>query len=266
MGNYQQNSRLSKPYALLKTFSEEELNSFAELIKSNYLTDKEEPYLLLKSLRRYALPNSDKFTTEFQLLIFKDMYRDEIIFKDWHIEGNAIIDKQIKREIDRQKKKLNKAMNELLSYAETFLKFETIRNKAKDKNEDDYNINYDIEILLPELRKRNQVSLYERHLKANEKKLDEEKKKGINYHLKFYKIQVEKITTQFIKINNKGLAKKDNYKNLEYHLDVYYLLEKLRYHLAKITLNDRYSEKDYNSDVYDILKKKSSCLNMKKTF
>lgn len=97
--------RLSKPFALLKTFSEKELLKFEQLIKSNYLSDSEVLYLLLKSLKRYALPNYDKFENEARLLVYKAVFKNE---KTQNILEN------------KQQKKLNKTMNELLDLAEIF--------------------------------------------------------------------------------------------------------------------------------------------------
>lgn len=217
--------RLSKPFALLKTFSEKELLKFEQLIKSKYLSDNEVLHLLLKSLKRYALPNYDKFTNEARLLVYKAVFKNE---KAQNILAN------------KQQKKLNKTMNELLDLAETFLKIEAII--ATDE--------YDIELLLPELSKRNQMPLYEKHKKTINNKLRKEKIRGLKYQRQCYKIEAENARQLFI--NNK-LDKDDNYDELQIHLDTKYLLEKLQYHLAKVTLMNRYENKDFNLKPFNTL-------------
>jgi len=63
-------------------------------------------------------------------------------------------------------------MNELLNAAEKFLMFE----KIKQTNE------YDTTFLFTELIDRKQILLYSRRIKAAEKKLNLQKKRGVDYH------------------------------------------------------------------------------------
>lgn len=94
--------------------------------------------------------------------------------------------------------------------------------------------------------------LYNRRLKAVQKELDKEQKKGIVYHTNRYKLHKHKADALFIE--NK-LIKEDNYDALQYYLDVQYLLEKLNYHMAKITLQNRFAHKEFNLTPFGILKK-----------
>jgi len=89
-------------------------------------------------------------------------------------------------------------------------------------------------------------------LKAIQKELDKEQKKGVTYHTNRYKLHSLKQEALFVE--NK-LAKEDNYDVLQYYLDSKYLLDKLSYHLAKITLQNRYAHKKFNLVPFGIIKK-----------
>ena len=253
-------SRLSKPLALLNTFSQEELNNFQELIKCDYLTNKNISYLLLNSLQKFALTNCEKFKSRLLLNRLKDstskkkeMEKIELQFEKLieelkqgkfpgEIQNVVCIDvfKKDKTTGDTQSKEFNKELNKLMVFAETFLKFEAIRTTDE----------YDVELLLPELRKRNQMSLYDKHIKALEKTSKEEGREA-DYHKQRYKIEVEK--NRLLCFNNK-IGKEDNYDELQKHLDTKYLLEKLQYHLAKISLLGSYAGKVYNLKPFNALK------------
>ncbi len=225
-GHQEPKCRLSKPLALLETFSEHELLRFERLLASRYLIEKEEPYLLLTCLKKFVL-NKATFDDNLKLKVF-----------------NTIFKRKKKCEVfdTNQNKELNRELNELRVLAEQFLKIEALM--ATDE--------YDIELLLPELSKRNQMPLYEKHRKAFLKRLDSEKKQGVKYQRQFYKMEAEKARLLFIE---NQLHKEDNYDELQKHLDTKYLLEKLQYHLAKVTLKDRFGHKDFNFEPFNALKK-----------
>lgn len=225
MQNKSLGNRVSLPFELLKTFSEKELNHFEKLINSGYLSEKQGLNLLLKSLKKYAL-NYTEFTPELQVIIYKSLYKQE--------ETDIALN-------DKQKKKLSKAMNDLLALAEKFLMFERIKNTDE----------HDSTFLFPELIDRKQTLLYSRRIKATEKKLNKEKKQGVEYHNQCYYIQKEKARLLFM---NNALAKEDNYDELQYHADLKYLLQKLQYHLAKITLQRRYAQKTFKLKPIEALK------------
>jgi len=213
--------RTSLPFQLLRTLSEKELDHFEKLINSGYLSTKPDLYLLLKNLKKYVLIRTD-FTPELQCTIYKSIYDQDKI--------DQVLN-------DKQKKKLSKAMNDLLALAEKFLIFERIKNTDE----------YDSTFLFPELIDRKQLLLYSRRIKANEKKLYKEKKRGVEYHNQCYDIQLEKARLLFM---NNALAKEDNYDELQYHEDLKYLLQKLQYHLVKITLQRRYAHKTFNNNPF----------------
>jgi len=217
--------RTSLPFELLKSLTEKELHAFEKLISSGYLSIKKGLDTLLKALKKYALDRTD-FTPDIQCIIYNILFS-----KEQKAEGSLN---------NFQKKKLSKIMNELLHAAEKFLMFEKI--KSTDE--------HDTLLLFPELIDRKQQMLYSKRIKAKERKLDKIKKQGIDYHNQCYHIQSEK--ARFLFINN-VLAKEDNYDELQYHVDIKYLLQKLQYHLAKITLQRRYAHKTFNLNSFTSL-------------
>lgn len=202
---------------LLKTFTEEELNYFDEYINCTYFNSNKNLCKLLQQLRRYALC-TETFSEAIQLKVYQQ------------VSGKA--SQQFSLNL-AQKKILNKLLNSLLVLAEDFLVTKCLKTK-KDKK---------YELLFPELIERKQMVLYKRRLNAFEKKLNNEIKQGVEYHNRCYNVQQEKAKLSFI---NNVLAKEDNYDELQYHADVKYLLQKLQYHLAKITIQRRYVYKIFN--------------------
>lgn len=231
MPNKSPTFRTSLPFELLKTFTNQEFSSFEKLINSGYLAGKQNLDSLLKSLKKHALPYTD-FTPAIQCVIYNSLFDDDN-------EATEVLN-------DKQRKKLSKAMNELLDTAEKFLMFEKV------KGTDEHNT----ALLFPELINRKQLLLYSRRLKGTEKKLAAEKKRGLDYYTKCYLIQKEKARLLFL---NNALAKEDNYDELQYHTDTKYLLEKLQFHLAKVTLQRRYKHKAFNLNSFKALK---TMLNM----
>jgi len=219
-------SRISLPFQLLKSFTEKELNHFEKLINSGYLSAKQGLDLLLKSLKRHAL-HHDNFTPQLQCTVYGSLYSQE--------KTDTVLN-------DKQKKKLSKAMTNLLTLAEKFLMFEKI------KGTDDH----DSTLLFPELIDRKQLLLYSRRVKATEKKLSQEKKPSADHYTKNYLIQAEKARLYYI---TNALVKEDNYDEYQYYLDVKYILEKLNLHLMKITVLNIYADRKFDLSPYKAIKK-----------
>lgn len=191
---------------LLKTFTKKELDQFNEFVSSTYFNKNTSLTKLLKLLRHYTL-NTNGFAEDAQLKIYES------------VTGKAVAGKNLNK---AQKKELSKLMNNLLLLAEDFLVIEGLK-KQKDKKYD---------LLFPELIKRKQIDLHNKRLKVLENDLKAQKKRGTDYYTKQHKLQYHKANLLYIE--NK-LAKEDNFDELQLHLDTKYILEKLGYHLAKIT-------------------------------
>lgn len=218
-------ARVSLPFQLLKTFTDKELINFESLLSSAYLSSNKSLPALLKCLKKDALHHTD-FTAELQYTIYKALFEKEKI-------EDALS--------EPQSKKLNRLMNDLLSVAEKFMLFESL--KSTDE--------YDAMLLYPKLIDRNQLILYSKRIRAAEKKLSKETKSGFKYHNQCYQIQKEKARLSFL---NNTLAKEDNYDVLQYHLDTKYLLEKLSFHLRKITVKKIYTHKKFDLTPFQILR------------
>lgn len=217
--------RVSLPFELLKTFTEKELNSFEKLISCGYLSSKQGLHRLLKSLKKHALDHA-----EFSPLIQCNVY-------------NNLVEKEEAKDAlnNKQKNKLSKLMNELLHVAEKFLMFE----KIKGSEEHDYLLLY------PELIDRKQLLLYSKRLNATEKKLSEQKKRGIEYYTKNHDIEEEKVRLLYL---TNSLAKKDNYDVYEYYKDVKYILEKINLYLVKKTMSSLYKNKKLDLMPFNAIK------------
>ncbi len=228
-------SRLVLCVELLKSFEKDELNRFFTFINSPYFNTNKKLCQLLKMLRMYAL-DSLKFSEGIQLKVYQQVY------------GASKSQNNIS---EAEKKNLNKLLNKLLSLAEEFLVIEELKLKSESKHE----------LLFPALIKRKQMVLYNRRLKAIQRELDNEKKQGVDYHTKQYHLQQYKEGLWF---TEDRLTRKDNYDELQYHLDVKYLLEKLQYHLAKITLLKIYPGKTFDFKPFKAIKNLLNLSNYQK--
>jgi len=218
-------ARLIASLELLKTFSNKELEDFGDYINCNYHNANKKLCVLFKKLKQYAL-NTESFTEDIQLKIYQDVF------------GKATKQKTINQV---QKKDLNKAMNYLLELAENFLMTEQLKQNEA--------LQYDL--LFPKLIDRKQFVLYNRRLKTLQKELEKNAKRGIDYYTTSYNLQI--YMSAIFYISNR-LAKEDNYDTIEYYLDVKYILEKLRNHLAKITAQKMLAHKQYEFGSFKAIK------------
>jgi len=225
MPNKSQINRISLPFQLLKTFTEKELISFEKLLASGYLSSNKNLSALLKILKKQALHHKS-FIPQLQYDVYKTLFDKE----------------KIGGELQKlQSNKLNRLINDLGKLAEKFLMFERIKDTDK----------HNTVLLFPELNDRKQSLLYEKHLRAIEKKLSAIKKRGVEYHNECYNIQKEKGEMLF---RNNALVNEDNYDVIQYHTDIKFLLEKLQYHLAEITIQSGYPNKVFDFSSYEACK------------
>jgi len=223
--NKTKTTRLVLVIELLKTFTKEELDYFEEFINCTYFNSNKNLCKLLQELKRYAL-NIEEFNETIQLEIYREIWEKTT--------------KQISLNL-AQKKELNKLMNSLLALAEDFLVAERLKKK-KDKK---------YELLFPELIERKQMVLYNRRSNKIQKDLDKHIKRGTDYYTKQYHLQYYK--TDALYIENK-FSREDNFDELQYFLDVKYILEKLNYHLAKITILNGYAHKTFDLNPFKSIK------------
>jgi len=214
---------------LLKSFTEKELSAFGKFIESSYFNEDQKLINLLKKLKRYALA-ADKFTPALQFKVYEETYCDQPL-----------------NETELTKKQyvfLNNQQHKLLRLAEQFIMIETFRATENKKPQ----------FLYRGLIDKNQVNLYQRHLKSDMKALNNENKRGIDYYSAQYKFQ-EAIL--YALIRNGEIAKQDNYDQLQHHLNINYILEKLKYHLAQLSFKNMYKNRAYKfstlSEIFTLL-------------
>lgn len=217
--------RISLPFQLLKTFSENELTNFGKLLNSGYLSSGKSLEKLLAILKKYAL-HHERFTPGLQRDVYKALYIEENV-------GTRLN--------DQQRKKLNRLMNDLLNVAEKFLMFEDIKQTDQ----------YDAMMLYPKLVDRDQKLLYHKRIRSIEKKLEKEQRHNVSYYEQYF--QIQKVKTFFFYKNNL-ILKEDNYDKFQYYADIKYLLQKLQYHLIKITLQRGYAHKTFMLEPFKLLK------------
>jgi len=212
-------TRISLLVELLKTFKDKELIAFTKFVGSAYFNEDQKLIFLLKKLKQYAL-NAEKFIPEIQLKVYEATFCDKPLKQK---ELN-------KQQYDFLKNKLQK----LLRLAEQFLSIENFKAKK----------NTNSEFLYKTLIDRNQEKLYQRRLNSDLKAVDEKSKKDVSYYSTQYKYQEAKLY-HFVKFGR--ISKEDNYDELNYYLDIYYILEKLKYYLAQLSLKKLFQNKNYKN-------------------
>jgi len=216
-------TRISLLVELLKSFTEKELAAFGKFIESPYFNEDQKLIDLLKKLKRYAL-GTDDFSPGLQLRVYEETYCDK-----------PLSQKELTK---KQYVFLNNKQHKLLRLAEQFLMIENFKVKENIKSE----------FLYRTLIDKSQANLYQRHLKSDKKALNSESKRGINYYSAKYKLQ-EAILYALIK--NGEVVKTDNYNELQHNLNLHYVLEKLKYHLAQLTLKNVNKNKEYKFSTLD---------------
>lgn len=208
-----QSHRISHPFMLFKQLSQNELKQFEKLINCGYFkneksigSDIKNLIALIRSLKKHR--KAQGFTESVKQAVYCDVF------------GEVNSDCSLNH---LQKKDLSKMMNKLLLTAEKFLMFEKIKNTTE----------YDAVLLYPQLIKRKHFLLLKRKINAAEKGLEKETKRGVQYHTQ--RFEIERIKEEQSHTDG-NFAKLDNYDDLQRHIDTKYLLQKLQYHLAKITL------------------------------
>jgi len=202
---------------LLKSFTEKELSAFGKFIESSYFNEDQKLIHLLKKLKRYAL-GVNKFTPRLQFKVYEETYCDQPLNQTELTKKQYVF--------------LNNQQHKLLRLAEQFIMIEKFKVTDNVKSE----------FLYQPLIDKNQIQLYQRHLKSDMKALNKEIKRGINYYSAQYKFQDAVL---YALIKSGEIAKEDNYDHLQHYLNINYILEKLKYHLAQLTFKNLYKNRAY---------------------
>jgi len=215
MGIFQpQKSRVYLSIQLLKKFTKKELEGLAYFVENKYFNTDKDLTGLLKNLKKYAI-NKDKFSSGIQFKVYKDVFG-----------GISTGQKELDK---KQKDYLTNKLNALLRLAEQFLMIDALKEKEQ----------YKFDLLYPKLIDKKQIRLYNRHLNRDTKRLEAEKKQGVDYHTRQYKLQEIKLQYFF----REGLiTEENNFDELQYHLDIYYLLDKLNHYLVQVTIQSNLTD------------------------
>ena len=210
----------SRPFLcvdLLNTFSKKEIENLRYIVSCRYFNTDRYVVKLLEVLKKYVL-NKRTFTEEVQ----QNVYRK--VFDDLPASGGSL-DK-------KQKGLLNVKMSVLLRLAEQLLSMESMGTHHNN-----------CELLYPKLIERQQSLLFNRHINKLRKTLEDETVQGIEYYNLNYKLMYSIINhTDSL---NKGLDLSD-FSELEHHLDMYYLLNKLEIHIGVLSLLRALNDKTYD--------------------
>jgi len=203
---------------LLNTFSEKELDNFGHLITCRYFNTDIYVVRLFDVLRKSILGRKT-YSTAIQTMMFQKVFTDLP-------KPEEVLDKN-------QRSILQHKVNALKELAEQFLTLEALRE----------NDNYKYDFLYQKLLERQQFSLFSRHANRDKKRLEAVVAKDAPHYAQGYKIE----TAVLDHLHQSGrLLKEDNLSELNYHLDLYYLLSKLELHLTTVSLQWVSGRKVYN--------------------
>jgi len=211
-------NRISLAFELLKTFSKKEMEDLSNFVSCKYFNADKYVIYLLTYLNKHIL-KSKSFSIDNQIKTYKNVFAHLPAPKEYLNRNQVSL--------------LNRKMNDLLRLAERFLSIE-----ALEKNEA-----YQDELLYPVLLEREQFLLFNRHVRREQKLIDAQGIKDEKYYKRAYQMQLN--TLNCLHQNNK-LAQEDNLMDVEYNLDMYYLINKLSLHLTAWSLKKKSDKKDYD--------------------
>lgn len=202
---------------LLNTFSKKELDSLSEIASCQYFNTDKYVIKLLETLKKSVL-GKRTFTPDVQVSVYKKVF--------------SVLPTSKKTLNKKEKGILNVKMNVLTRLAEKFLSIQTLEQDES----------YKCDLLYNKLLERKQFWLFNRHI-AKDKKLLTKKTKKEDYYKHFYKL--EKTIFDYLHLDGK-LVKKDNIPDIDYALDVNYILRKLSLYAAALSLKNASAQKKYN--------------------
>lgn len=210
---------------LLQSFSADELKNLKKFVKSDYFnTDQLIPVLLEGLLKVFSRGG---LTDKNQVLLYSKLYPTNDI-KKVHLD-------------EQQKKVLYAKMSVLTKLAKFFLVIEGVKHPEKSAHHD---------VLLHEaLLAKRQFRLFDSTIKKSKQQLAQETSKGISYYFHDHQIAIKQLEYGHI---NGTLIVNDNLVELNESLDIYYLLNKLKFHLTSISLSVA-TNKKYDLTMMDMV-------------
>ena len=202
----------NKPFLvieLLQSMSKSELNRLEDFLSSPYFTKDKRPLKLLKFLKRNVLKGK-RFDEAAQAIAY------HLLVSSINNEKNIFTKKQ--------KDYLYAKMSELHRLMQRFLAIEILSEHPVQE----------ITLRNKQLLDKKQFRSIERLIKKEKKEITDYKKSIEHYELAF---QIEKSQLNYL-FKTGALTHRDNYAELNYNLDCFYLLNKLSFHSSMLSITD----------------------------
>lgn len=214
---------------LLENFSKKELKGLQHFVTCRYFNTDKYVIKLLETLVNEVIGKKVMSATVVQKRMYVKVF------------GKSASEDLLKKEKDT----FNAKMNALTRLAERFLMAESLEEKEAYKSD----------LLLDKLLQKKQYYLFNRYINKIRKQT-ESQPRGSNYHEQELKINQH----QLKHFHSRGmLLKTDNLHEINLHLDLYYLLNKLDIYLSANSLQKFFPNKNYsflNSKNIDYMCKK----------
>lgn len=211
---------------LLETFSEKEKKGLNELASCRYFSTDRYVLRLLEVLRKDIL-GKRAFVPELQSRVYGK------VFTDFPKPGKFLKKKESSL--------LSAKMTALTRLAERFLAIEQMEEGGAYKRE----------FLYERLLERKQFRLFSRHDKREMKKQEEQVAKDREYYAHSHKMELHRFDYFY---RSGKLVEEDNINEVMYHLDLYFLLYKLGFHLSMLSLKATNAKKRYELSSIEAIK------------
>jgi len=210
---------------LLQSFEKKEITQFYHFVTSAYFNKDKFVMKLLKALKKYV-SNRQPFNETIQYKVYKEVFGTT--------NTNSLV---LTKE---QKKLLWIKMTLLNGLARRFLVIE-----ALDKNPA-----YEVELLHQQLLKKKQYKSSERLIKKRQVQLENEAIKDDQYYEVAFHTEKSKMNMLY---QTGKIVKEDNFLTLNYHLDMNYLIHKLKFSLTMHSIANANKQKSYDFDSIDAI-------------
>lgn len=202
---------------LLKSFKKTELNQFKTFLNSPYFNKDVKIIQLFEFLVAKVLPTSS-FDEDLQVIIFRQIFKKPL---------------KADRLTKAQKKLLIAKMSVLHQLTKQFLTIEELKKNAVCEQQ----------LLQQALLNKKQFALFERVAQQLKTTAQLQTAKGIEEYALAFHTELGIMESLY---QTGRILRKDNFKELGYNLDVYYLLQKLKLDLTMRSIRNVVQQKNYD--------------------
>lgn len=203
---------------LLKSLSKSELTDLRSFVTCDYHNTDVQIVHLLEALRRNVI-HKEEFDDAAQCTVYRFTFPEKAAPK--------------KTLTSAQKGSLLTKMTFLLRLVEKFLMNEELKQNGACKTE----------LLYPQLLQRKQFALFSRNMTRDNKTLNAKTTKGVKDYAQRFNMKA--VTLDYL-LQKELLIKEDNLPELIESLDIYYLINKLEFHVMCISLTNFSAQKSYD--------------------